>query len=318
MDSGYLALAQRAFAPAAQRAAGTFTNDSFEALTKRAALVLQLSSDSAMASNRVPSIATWPIDVSQAKSLGLRVRNVFKVGPVDPIPNLPGLIESSFGIHVVGLEQSDIAGACAIMGNSKVIFVSESSDFETLYICARQLGHLIALSARSKKGVFAVIETKDSFAGLKSPYERFADHFALELLITDRALGVSLTEIRKLLQVTNPSLGEIEMLYLARIFGVSFLMLARRCERAGLLPEGGALAFNRFLNEKFGGSESRANQLKLPARGKLMFFPISMQLAIKMRWLVERRKFTLQELAIMFACSSERLKNILFEEEGLL
>ena len=280
--------------------------------------MLSLLSNSAKTSKGLTPVTTLPIQVSQARILAQQLRNTLKLGPVHPIGQLTDLLESALGVHLITLEQSDIAGACALIGDARVIFVSEFSDVETLYICARQIGHLIGLAARSERGIFAVIETVDSFCSLKSLYERFADHFALELLITDSALGIALKEVRKLLEVSNPSLGDIEMLYLARIFGVSFAMLARRCERAQLLPKGGASTFVQFLNENFVGPEHRANQLRLPPRVKINVSMVPRGVAIEMKNLVETERLSLEELASEFSCSIDWLEKILLQSRNLV
>jgi hypothetical protein len=100
----------------------------------------------------------------------------------------------------------------------------------------------------------------------KNPHEHFADAFASALLIPVRGLGIALREIRKNLSISGGPIGDIELLYLSRIFGVSFLIVAKRCERAELLPKGGAMALYQFLVDKFAGPERRAEQLELPPR----------------------------------------------------
>src|SRR5687767_8695984 len=100
----------------------------------------------------------------------------------------------------------------------------------------------------------------------KPPQEHFADVFALELLMPLRGFLVALKQIRRLLRVKYDGIGDVELLYLSRVFGVSFLAAGKRCERAKLLPRGSAAALEQFVIQKFGGPEQRALALDLPPR----------------------------------------------------
>jgi Zn-dependent peptidase ImmA (M78 family) len=100
----------------------------------------------------------------------------------------------------------------------------------------------------------------------KPPAERFADAFALDLLIPEEGLKQAASFVHRLVNATDRSIGDVELLYLARIFGVTFFAIAKRCERARMLPRGSAVTFDRFLTVKFGGADRRAQLLDLPPR----------------------------------------------------
>ncbi len=85
---------------------------------------------------------------------------------------------------------------------------------------------------------------------------------------------MALKKVREIARSADNQLGDIELLYLARIFGVSFLAAARRCEDLSLLPRGGAASLNEALLKNFGSAEKRADQLKLPPRPKIEFHPV--------------------------------------------
>jgi hypothetical protein len=122
----------------------------------------------------------------------------------------------------------------------------------------------MSLRKNSEAAVLDVL--RNGVSSVRSPYEYFADAFARELLVPSQGLGIAVQETRKQLKVAGGPIGDIELLYLSRIFGVSFLVIAKRCEEATLLPKRGAVALYRVLVEEFGGPEERADMLKLPPR----------------------------------------------------
>lgn len=77
---------------------------------------------------------------------------------------------------------------------------------------------------------------------------------------------------------TSGSLGDIEILYLSRIFGVSFEVAARRCEDLQLLPNGGARSLYEWLVKEHGSPEKRADGLGLPVRPDIEFANVPSEL----------------------------------------
>src|SRR5262249_5567392 len=65
--------------------------------------------------------------------------------------------------------------------------------------------------------------------------------------------------------------GDLEISLLARIYGVSFYVAARRCEDLGLLPRGGAASLEHALRKKFGSAEKRGDMAQLPMRPEIVF-----------------------------------------------
>ena len=77
---------------------------------------------------------------------------------------------------------------------------------------------------------------------------------------------------------SQPELGDLEILLLSRIYGVSFYAAARRCEDLELLPKGGAASLEEKLNREFGSPEQRAKAVNLPERPFVEFPRIPEQL----------------------------------------
>jgi Zn-dependent peptidase ImmA (M78 family) len=223
--------------------------------------------------------------------MAIRLRQLLKVGDIDPLFNLPSLLEDRLNVFLFPIEQNKLAGGCALIDGSAFIFISEAAQDEALFTCAHQLGHLATLSARRSNDDGAILDPADEDASsVKGPYEHFADAFALELLIPNRGLGIALQKVRNLLSVPGGPVGDIELLYLSRIFGVNFLAIAKRCERARLLPRGGATLLNQFLVNRFGGAERRAEELGVPPRTMINIAPVPRTIGLAISEQIERDK----------------------------
>ncbi|MDX6610949.1 MAG: hypothetical protein QOD75_135 [Blastocatellia bacterium] len=203
---------------------------------------------------------------SLAVEMALKVRLLLEVGNEDPLFDLSALLLEKFGVPVFQMARlGHVSGGCARLATKSCIFIAKENEIDALFNCSHQLAHLLLFHLYGKEGISLDV----SSAGLgaaKPPYEHFADVFALELLMPVRGLGIALKQIRTLLGVKYDGVGEVELLYLARIFGVSFLAAGKRCERARLLPKGSAAELEKFVTQQFGGPELRGSALDLPPR----------------------------------------------------
>lgn len=83
----------------------------------------------------------------------------------------------------------------------------------------------------------------------------------------DQGIGAALRTIRETFSISlDAELGDIEIGYLARIFGVSFAVAAQRCENLELLPVGGAGSLVAALEKEYRSAERRGDQAGLPPR----------------------------------------------------
>lgn len=141
-----------------------------------------------------------------------------------------------------------------------------------LFTVAHELGHIVAHHVSGNN--FAWFDPINLFGGIRQPrrqVERYADAFASNLLLPKAGVGIALKKIREIHQVRQDAVGDIEILYLGRLFGVSFQVAARRCEDLGLIPPGGALSLYERIRKEFGSPEKRAEQLGLPSRPEIIF-----------------------------------------------
>jgi Zn-dependent peptidase ImmA (M78 family) len=136
-----------------------------------------------------------------------------------------------------------------------------------LFTLAHEIGHLIAHSEESE---FAVIDEEIDWQTTNAR-ERYANAFASALLLPPSGVGTALQTFRKMYDVKSDAVGDLEILFLARIYGVSFQVAAQRCEVLDLLPRGSAFSLHEKLTKEHGSPEKRADEVGLPPRPKLEF-----------------------------------------------
>jgi hypothetical protein len=207
-----------------------------------------------------------PFTTDAATLLAGEVRRHLALDDASPVFDLASRLSHRFGILIFPLKGASIASVCALLDRTAYLFIAADLGVDQLCTCARGLANLIAMASRSGRTSVALVTPLIATSQRRGPREYFATNFAYELLVPTRGLGIALRKVRGLLKVTNTAVGDVEMLYVARIFGVDFAAVARRCERAQLLPIGGAMAMERLMIGTFGGAEKRADALGLPPR----------------------------------------------------
>jgi Zn-dependent peptidase ImmA (M78 family) len=184
----------------------------------------------------------------------------------DPLIELPQLIIDR-GVILGRLETSRFEGASVVADGYPFVFVSPRFSGRMLFTLAHEVGHLITHHRESARSVtFDLAGQIGRFGRYRSQSEYFVNAFASVLLLPARGVGKFLQQVRKTLGITNPAIGDIEILYLSRFYGVSFEVAARRCEDLQLLPSGGAKSLSDYLRDNFDGPEKRASSLGLPNR----------------------------------------------------
>jgi Zn-dependent peptidase ImmA (M78 family) len=202
-------------------------------------------------------------------------RQFYSDDQVSPLVDLPSLLTDKLGVIVFVISSASVDGASAFIDDVPFIFVSSRFPPRMLFTIGHELGHLLANEARPRE--FALIDNKANLLASgrsRSHQERFAHAFASCLLMPRQGVGVALRTIRELGTVSLDQVGDIELLLLARIFGVSFEAAARRCEDLELLPRGGATSLNQRLKSEYGSAEKRAESLNLPPRAETSVPPI--------------------------------------------
>jgi Zn-dependent peptidase ImmA (M78 family) len=205
-------------------------------------------------------------------------RLVYGDPDTDPATDLIAVLGALDGVVVARLDHSRYEGVSLMTGNYCFVFVSPRFVGRMLFTAGHELGHLLA---HHRTGHPALFERPADIGGFgrHSREEAFVDAFASCLLLPDVGLGKSLSAFRDHYAVRSDNLTDLELLLLARFYGVSFDVAARRCEDLGLLPSGMGRALSKRLSKEYGSPEKRADALGLPARRAIPFPAVSPALA---------------------------------------
>ena len=192
---------------------------------------------------------------------------------ISPILQLPTVAVEKMDIVLLVTPRLRIDGASAIIRGVPFVFVSPRFSPRMLFTLGHEIGHLVA---HHRSGTsFAVFDGHNSTGSIRRRRfagERFADAFASALLLPISGVGITLGKVREIYGIDPESpVGDIELLYLARFFGVSFQVAARRCEDLQLIPEGGALSLYEEIRKRHDSPENRAEHLGLPPRPEIKF-----------------------------------------------
>jgi len=221
------------------------------------------------------SIPTVAETYAGAEELSLQFRGLFFEGDdLSPMLQLPEIVEGQLGIPVLIAPSKTTEGASAVVQGLPFVFVAPRFPPRMLFTLAHEVGHILAHHDLSQDFV-TVDEDEGNLWKSKDKSERFADAFASCLLLPRRGLGIALNKIREFVSHSGGPVGDVEILYVAYIFGVSFEVAARRCEALELLPQGGALSLYEELCKSYGSPEKRAVDAGLPPRNEIRFPPVS-------------------------------------------
>lgn len=234
--------------------------------------------------------------------------------PDDPLLDLPEVLIDLGGIILGRLDTSRFEGASVVADGYAFIFVSPRFSGRMLFTLAHELGHLIAHHRERRSIVF---DRATQIGGQRhhNTAESFVDAFASVLLLPSRGVALALKQIRDVLNVRTPAIGDVELLYLSRFFGVSFEVAARRCEQLELLPPGGTRTFIEHLKQ-YGGAEKRADALGLPPRPQVNIPRVSNNLLRAAAELCNQGKISAGWVADQFGCSIKDLYTARMSPEG--
>lgn len=208
----------------------------------------------------------------EAERLAGELRDVLYPGQTDePAIDLPQRLLALDGLIVSQLKNSKYEGASVAAGAYLFVFVSPRFPARMLFTLGHELGHVVAHHSLQS----AHLDLSSNIGSFRNRAEGFADAFASAFLLPRNAVGGALREIRGAIGATSDALGDVEILILARIYGVSFDVAARRCEDLELLPRGGAISLAEHLRQHYKNPEKRAEALGLPAREPLHFDEVS-------------------------------------------
>jgi Zn-dependent peptidase ImmA (M78 family) len=234
----------------------------------------------------------------------------------DPLTDLPRLVVD-LGVVLGRLETSRFEGASVVADGYPFVFVSPRFSGRMLFTLAHEIGHLIAHHRNANRWVtFDLAGQIGNLHRYRSQAEYFVNAFASVLLLPARGVGKFLQQVRKTLGITNPAIGDVEILYLSRFYGVSFEVAARRCEDLQLLPAGGAKSLADHLRDHFGGPEKRAEALRLPKRALVRIPRVSENLLKIAAKKIERGDVSIGWVTDRLNCSINDVYGSRISDEG--
>lgn len=190
---------------------------------------------------------------------------------VSPIFGLAELAADALGIFLFLVRTARFEGASAYVEGLPFVFVAERFGPRMLFTLAHEISHLIAQDDPNERFSVVDFQTEKRPQAAKSATEFYAHAFASCLLMPRQGIGITLRKIREMQDQSNRQLGDLELLLLARIYGVSFYCAAKRCEDLDLLPRGGAASLDESLRREYGSAEKRAEAANLPPRPQIQF-----------------------------------------------
>ncbi len=185
---------------------------------------------------------------------------------IGPILDLPTRCSDIFGCVLYTISSGNIDGASAFIQGRPFVFISRRFQGRMLFTLAHELGHLCKRGDNAAD-VFFIDE--DIFA-MGNAEEQFANKFASAVLMPEEGVLATIREFRTMADIKGP-LGDIEIIILSHMFGVSFEAAGLRCETLGLLQAGGTDALNHYLKKNHTSAEKRAIELGLPERLDIEF-----------------------------------------------
>jgi Zn-dependent peptidase ImmA (M78 family) len=193
-----------------------------------------------------------------------------------PFMTLPQVAAETLEILVFVCADLKIDGASAVVDDAAFVFLGPRTFMpRMLFTLAHEIGHLIAHHQSGQSSIFVDVSSEsEDMKGPKGQREKFAHRFASALLLPHQSIGMTLQRFRGSFGNQGGQLGDIEVLFLARLFGVSFQVAAQRCEDLALLPVGGGRSLYEHIQKTHKSPERRADDIGLPPRAALEFPPV--------------------------------------------
>ena len=214
-------------------------------------------------------------NASTAEESAVLFRQVFCDGDqFGPLYSLPQVVVEEMGIPLFVIKSNAIDGASVMVQGQPFIFVSERFNARMLFSLAHEVGHVV--SAPAAGGDFAVLDSdSERPASTRNVNELFAHRFASALLLPRPGFVSALARIREVSESKALAFGDIEVLLIAHVFGVSFSVAGHRFEQLGFLPKGGSAELEQTIRQRHGSPEKRAREAGLPPREHARFPTLS-------------------------------------------
>ncbi|WP_417493332.1 ImmA/IrrE family metallo-endopeptidase [Maricaulis sp.] len=235
--------------------------------------------------------------------------HVLKIAPNEPLLDLARRIDGIPGVVVFLGSKVRFEGASVLAGNYGFIQISHRFSGRMLFTLAHEIAHLLAHHGPGSEAIFDMASTIGG-GHAASRQEAFANAFASSLLLPQAGVYEFLGVIKAQFDLDPHMVGDVEIIYLSRFFGVGFDVAAIRLEALGLLPEGGARALSQAVKAEWGNAERRAEALGVPDRPEVHFPHFSANLrealikavsegVVSQGWILDHFGLPLQQLFLL-------------------
>lgn len=181
----------------------------------------------------------------------------------EPIDDLGLRLLPRIGAYILPVSSRHVEGCAVTTGAHDFIFVAQRGNARMRFTLAHELCHYL-VDLRGEGGWFDEEPMYESRADRVA--ESFANTFAAALLMPASAIGSALYHFRSVHNVRGDRVSDIEIVFLARFFGVNFQVAGRRCEDLDLIERGGSQSLYESVLERYKSPEKLADDLKLPPR----------------------------------------------------
>jgi Zn-dependent peptidase ImmA (M78 family) len=190
---------------------------------------------------------------------------ILKIAHTGPLIDLERMVRACTNVRSLIIDQPHLEGSVVAHHDHFFIFLSTRPDPRMRFTFAHELCHYLCDVGSSGDSAWFDEDVLDP-VGSDRRDEVFANAFASALLLPASGVGDAMRTIRDMHRIMDDRISDLEILLLARFYGVSFQVAARRLEDLKILPEGGGQSLYQEINKKYKSPERLAEKLGLPKR----------------------------------------------------
>lgn len=182
-----------------------------------------------------------------------------------PLIDLERIVRARTNVRSLIVDQPHLEGSVVAHHDHIFVFLSTRPDPRMRFTLAHELCHYLCDVGLSGDSAWFDEDVLDP-VGSDRRDEVFANAFASALLLPAAGVGDVMRTVRDMHRLVDDRISDLEILLLARFYGVSFQVAARRLEDLKILPEGGGQSIYQEIRKKHKSPERLADELGLPKR----------------------------------------------------
>ncbi|MBY5313358.1 ImmA/IrrE family metallo-endopeptidase [Rhizobium leguminosarum] len=219
----------------------------------------------------IKSTLPFFVDFQKTSNSAEHLSRLFRVKLIgadleSPLFDLPTILYENFKIILFTFSSRLVDGASYRGSNSAIISIAERNDIRMMYTLGHELCHLLVdINDRSDSEVWIDEDVLAPSNAEVRTAEYFANEFSACLLIPLEGLVSEIKAINA--RIDGPgSLTAYHIASVARKFGTSFSVAARRCENLDLIDPGAASKLEGAVKKNYKSAEIFADSVDIPRR----------------------------------------------------